>query len=125
MEGSVWLLEKNAYHGAASGCQIVLIETVEVGIGQSEMDIASLDDITLLVINEADMGRCSEAAQSDRVLETVAAENQGIEASLDRILALETEFCANDEFIQRRHEIRRLWTGAWNCSKNGCLGCFT
>ncbi|CAK8725425.1 AAA+ ATPase domain-containing protein [Candidatus Electrothrix laxa] len=121
---------------AASGCRVVLIETV--GIGQSEMDIASLADITvlvlapgfgdeiqamkagilevvdLLVINKADMpgagklrfdlGR--EAAQSDRVLETVAAENQGIEELLDRILALETEFRASDEFILRR---QRSW----------------
>ncbi|MCW5202218.1 methylmalonyl Co-A mutase-associated GTPase MeaB [Desulfobulbus sp. US1] len=119
---------------AASGCRVVLIETV--GIGQSEMDIASLADITvlvlapgfgdeiqamkagilevvdLLVINKADMPGASklrfdlgrEAAQSDRVLETTAAENQGIEELLDRILALETEFRKGEEFGQRRQQ---------------------
>ena len=129
---------------AASGCRVVLVETV--GIGQSEMDIASLADITvlvlapgfgdeiqamkagilevvdLLVINKADMpgagklrfdlGR--EAAQSDRVLETVAADNQGIEELLDRILALETEFRASEEFGQRRHRSLKQETLDWS-----------
>ncbi|CAK8717911.1 AAA+ ATPase domain-containing protein [Candidatus Electrothrix aarhusensis] len=119
---------------AASGCRVVLVETV--GIGQSEMDIASLADITilvlapgfgdeiqamkagilevvdLLVINKADMPGASklrfdlgrEAAESDRVLETVAAENQGIEDLLDRILALETEFREKGELRDRRQQ---------------------
>ncbi|MDU9051155.1 MAG: methylmalonyl Co-A mutase-associated GTPase MeaB [Candidatus Electrothrix sp. Rat3] len=129
---------------AASGCRVVLVETV--GIGQSEMDIASLADITvlvlapgfgdeiqamkagilevvdLLVINKADMPGASklrfdlgrEAAESDRVLETVAAENQGIENLLDRILALETAFRAGDEFTQRRQRSLKQETLDWS-----------
>ncbi|MCI5218741.1 MAG: methylmalonyl Co-A mutase-associated GTPase MeaB [Candidatus Electrothrix sp. LOE2] len=125
---------------AASGCRVILVETV--GIGQSEMDIASLADITvlvlapgfgdeiqamkagilevvdLLVINKADMPGASklrfdlgrEAAQSDRVLATVAAENQGIEDLLDRVLALEFELRASGEFVQRRRRSREKET---------------
>ncbi|WP_339136606.1 MAG: methylmalonyl Co-A mutase-associated GTPase MeaB [Candidatus Electrothrix sp. GW3-4] len=121
---------------AASGCRVVLIETV--GIGQSEMDIASLADITvlvlapgfgdeiqamkagilevvdLLVINKADMPGASklrfdlgrEAAESDRVLETVAAENKGIEELLAGILALEAAFRKDGRFRQRRQQSR-------------------
>ena len=128
---------------AASGCRVVLIETV--GIGQSEMDIASLADITvlvlapgfgdeiqamkagilevvdLLVINKADMPGASklrfdlgrETAQSDRVLETVAAGNQGIESLLDRILLLETEFRTSNEFVQRRQRSLKKETVDW------------
>ncbi|MGB5687187.1 MAG: hypothetical protein WBM35_15365, partial [Candidatus Electrothrix sp.] len=129
---------------AASGCRVVLVETV--GIGQSEMDIASLADITvlvlapgfgdeiqamkagilevvdLLVINKADMPGASklrfdlgrEAAQSDRVLETVAADNQGIEELLDRILALEAEFRTSEELVQRRHRSLKQETLDWS-----------
>ena len=117
---------------AASGCRVVLIETV--GIGQSEMDIASLADITLLVlapgfgddiqamkagilevvdllvINKADMAGARkllmdlgrEAAGSDRVLETVASERQGTEELLKRILAFETRLRQGVEFSRRR-----------------------
>ncbi|XCN73498.1 MAG: methylmalonyl Co-A mutase-associated GTPase MeaB [Candidatus Electrothrix aestuarii] len=121
---------------AASGCRVVLVETV--GIGQSEMDIASLADMTvlvlapgfgdeiqamkagilevvdLLVINKADMPGASklkfdlgrEAAESDRVLETVAAENKGIAELFDRILALETGFREDGKLTQRRQRSR-------------------
>lgn len=121
---------------AASGCRVVLVETV--GIGQSEMDIASLADITvlvlapgfgdeiqamkagilevvdLLVINKADMPGASklkfdlgrEAAESDRVLETVAAENKGIAELLDRLMALEAEFRESGKLTQRRQRSR-------------------
>ncbi|MCW5213482.1 methylmalonyl Co-A mutase-associated GTPase MeaB, partial [Desulfobulbus sp. TB] len=128
---------------AASGCRVILVETV--GIGQSEMDIASLADITLLVlapgfgdeiqamkagilevvdllvINKADMpgaqklffdlGR--EAAQSDRVLETVASERQGTEELLERILALETKMRQGTEFSRRRLRSLKKETVDW------------
>lgn len=129
---------------AASGCRIILIETV--GIGQSEMDIASLADITLLVlapgfgddiqamkagilevvdllvINKADMPGSRkllldlgrETANSDRVLETVASERQGTETLLERILAFETELRQEEEFKQRRQRSLNKETVDWS-----------
>uniref|UniRef100_UPI00405753C8 methylmalonyl Co-A mutase-associated GTPase MeaB n=1 Tax=Candidatus Electrothrix sp. TaxID=2170559 RepID=UPI00405753C8 len=129
---------------AASGCRVILIETV--GIGQSEMDIASLADITLLVlapgfgddiqamkagilevvdllvINKADMPGSRkllldlgrETANSDRVLETVASERQGTETLLERILAFETELRQEEEFKQRRQRSLNKETVDWS-----------
>ncbi len=129
---------------AASGCRVILIETV--GIGQSEMDIASLADITLLVlapgfgddiqamkagilevvdllvINKADMPGSRkllldlgrEAAGSDRVLETVASERQGTEDLLERILAFETRLRQGDELNQRRQRSLNKETVDWS-----------
>ncbi|RWX44325.1 ArgK protein [Candidatus Electrothrix aarhusensis] len=76
------------------------------------MKAGILEVVDLLVINKADMPGASklrfdlgrEAAESDRVLETVAAENQGIEDLLDRILALETEFREKGELRDRRQQ---------------------
>jgi len=128
---------------AGSGCRIILIETV--GIGQSEMGIVSLADITLmvlapgfgddiqamkagilevvdlLVINKADqpgaqkllldLGR--ETADSDRVLQTIASEHQGIELLLDRILALEEKLRQGEELQQRRLRSHAAETLDW------------
>jgi len=117
---------------AASGCRVILIETV--GIGQSEMDIVSLADITmmvlapgfgddiqamkagilevvdLLVINKADQPGAQkllldlgkEAANSDRVLQTIASEHQGIDQLLARVFTLETSLREQGELIKRR-----------------------
>jgi putative protein kinase ArgK-like GTPase of G3E family len=68
----------------------------------------------LLVINKADMPGASklkfdlgrEAAESDRVLETVAAENKGIAELLDRLMALEAEFRESGKLTQRRQRSR-------------------
>ena len=121
---------------AASGCRVILIETV--GIGQSEMDIVSLADLTLLVlapgfgddiqamkagilevvdllvINKADLPGAAklrldlgtEVAGSDRVLETIASEFSGTEQLLARILSLEKEFRQDGTFDQRRSQSR-------------------
>lgn len=129
---------------AASGCRVILVETV--GIGQSEMDIASLADITvlvlapgfgdeiqamkagilevvdLLVINKADMPGASklrfdlgrETARSDRVVETVASERQGTEELLERILALETKIRQGAEFSRRRQRSLKKETVDWS-----------
>jgi LAO/AO transport system kinase len=129
---------------AASGCRVILIETV--GIGQSEMDIASLADITLLVlapgfgddiqamkagilevvdllvINKADMPGARkllldlgrETASSDRVLETVASERQGTADLLERILAFEAELRQGAEFRQRRQRSLKKETVDWS-----------
>jgi LAO/AO transport system kinase len=128
---------------AASGCRVVLVETV--GIGQSEMDIASLADITLLVlapgfgddiqamkagilevvdllvINKADMPGArkllldlgKEAAGSDRVLETVASERQGTADLLERILAFETQLRQEEKLRQRRQHSLNKETVDW------------
>jgi LAO/AO transport system kinase len=128
---------------AASGCRVVLVETV--GIGQSEMDIASLADITLLVlapgfgddiqamkagilevvdllvINKADMPGArkllldlgKEAAGSDRVLETVASERQGTGGLLERILAFETRLRQEEKLRQRRQHSLNKETVDW------------
>ncbi len=129
---------------AASGCRVILIETV--GIGQSEMDIASLADITLLVlapgfgddiqamkagilevvdllvINKADMAGARkllfdlgrEATGSDRVLETVALERQGTADLLERILAFETRLRQGEELSQRRQRSLKKETVDWS-----------
>jgi LAO/AO transport system kinase len=86
------------------------------------MKAGILEVVDLLVINKADMPGASklrfdlggETAKSGRVLETVAAENQGIEALLDRILALETGFRASDEFTQRRQRSLKQETVDWS-----------
>ncbi|MBC8208994.1 MAG: methylmalonyl Co-A mutase-associated GTPase MeaB [Desulfobulbaceae bacterium] len=111
---------------AAAGCDVILIETV--GVGQSEMDIVRLADLTLmtlapgfgddiqamkagllevtdlLVANKADLpgseALCLEMSATfrdrsqrdgiDRVVRTVASQNQGIDTLMDRIEALNT-----------------------------------
>jgi LAO/AO transport system kinase len=128
---------------AASGCRVILIETV--GIGQSEMDIVSLADITmmvlapgfgddiqamkagilevvdLLVINKADQPGAQkllldlgkETANSDRVLQTIASEHQGVDLLLERIFALEESLRDQDELVKRRHRSHRSETLDW------------
>lgn len=128
---------------AASGCRVILIETV--GIGQSEMDIVSLADITimvlapgfgddiqamkagilevvdLLVINKADQPGAKklvldlgkEAAGSDRVLQTIASEHQGIDALYERILTLEQELRNREILAERRNRSRQKETMDW------------
>jgi LAO/AO transport system kinase len=128
---------------AASGCRVVLIETV--GIGQSEMDVVSLADITvmvlapgfgddiqamkagilevvdLLVINKADQPGAQkllldlgrETADSDRVLQTVASENRGTADLLDRILDLEQTLRGQDELTHRRERAQARETLDW------------
>jgi LAO/AO transport system kinase len=128
---------------AASGCRVMLIETV--GIGQSEMDIVSLADITmmvlapgfgddiqamkagilevvdLLVINKADQPGAQkllldlgkETANSDRVLQTIASEHQGVELLLARLFALESTFREQGELIWRRARSHRNETLDW------------
>ena len=128
---------------AASGCRVVLIETV--GIGQSEMDIVSLADITLmvlapgfgddiqamkagilevvdlLVINKADQPGAQklvldlgrETAESDRVLQTVATEGRGMEKVLDSLFALERQFRDQGTWHKRRSRSREKETLDW------------
>ncbi len=128
---------------AASGCRLILIETV--GIGQSEMDIVSMADITLmvlapgfgddiqamkagilevvdlLVINKADQPGAQklvldlgkEAAGSDRVLQTIASEHKGVSALLERILDMERGLREQGEFDQRRSRSREKETLDW------------
>ncbi len=129
---------------AASGCRVILIETV--GIGQSEMDIVSLADLTLLVlapgfgddiqamkagilevvdllvINKADLPGAdrlrldmgSEAAGSDRVLQTIASEYTGTEKLLARILEMEDEYRQSGELSKRRNRSRIRETCDWS-----------
>ncbi len=117
---------------AASGCRIIFIETV--GVGQSEMDVAFLADISvmvlapgfgddiqamkagilevvdLLVINKADQPGAkkllldlgTETANSDRLLQTVASEQQGTAELLTRILSMEEVFRKDSKFMARR-----------------------
>ena len=128
---------------AASGCRIILIETV--GIGQSEMDIVSLADITLmvlapgfgddiqamkagilevvdlLVINKADQPGAQklrldlgrETADSGRVLQTIATKHQGIAPLLDKILDLEKILRQEGELQKRRLRSRSVETLDW------------
>ncbi len=128
---------------AASGCRVILIETV--GIGQSEMDIVSLADITLivlapgfgddiqamkagilevvdlLVINKADQPGAQkllldlgkETAGSDRVLQTIASEQKGIEELLQRILHMEQELRQSQSLSRRRIRSYELETLDW------------
>ena len=129
---------------AASGCRIILIETV--GIGQSEMDIVSLADITLmvlapgfgddiqamkagilevvdlLVINKADQPGAqkllldlrSETANSDRVLQTIASEHKGTVELLERILEMEKELRQSLNFSKRRNRSHEMETLDWS-----------
>ncbi len=128
---------------AASGCRLVLIETV--GIGQSEMDIATLADITmmvlapgfgddiqamkagilevvdLLVVNKADQPGAQkllldlgrEATSSGRVLQTVAREDQGIIRLLDAIFALEQQLRQDNTLQIRRQQARQREALDW------------
>ena len=128
---------------AASGCRVILIETV--GIGQSEMDIVSLADITmmvlapgfgddiqamkagilevvdLLVINKADQPGAQkllldlgkETANSDRVLQTIASEHQGVDELLARVFALEEVLREQGELMKRRERSHRHETLDW------------
>jgi LAO/AO transport system kinase len=129
---------------AASGCRVILIETV--GVGQSEMDIASLADITvlvlapgfgddiqamkagilevvdLLVINKADMPGAQkllldlgrELRGSDRMLQTCASEKQGTVELLGRILALEKTLRQGKSFNKRRQRSLNKETLDWS-----------
>ena len=128
---------------AASGCRVILIETV--GIGQSEMDIAAMADITLmvlapgfgddiqamkagilevvdvLVINKADQPGAQkllldlgkEAASSERVVQTIASEHKGVEQLLELVFSLETTFKQQGEQQKRRERSRRKETLDW------------
>ena len=129
---------------AASGCRVILIETV--GIGQSEMDIVSLADITLmvlapgfgddiqamkagilevvdlLVINKADQPGAQKllldlgkeaAANSDRVLQTVASENRGVADLLNRVLEMERDFRKNGRLRKERNRSHEMETLDW------------
>jgi len=128
---------------AASGCRVILIETV--GIGQSEMDIAAMADITLmvlapgfgddiqamkagilevvdvLVINKADQPGAQkllldlgkEAASSERVVQTIASEHKGVEQLLELVFSLETTFRQQGEQQKRRERSRRKETLDW------------
>ena len=129
---------------AASGCRVILIETV--GIGQSEMDVVSLADITLmvlapgfgddiqamkagilevvdlLVINKADQPGAQKllldlgkeaAANSDRVLQTIASEHKGTAELLERILQLEQELRLSANLIKRRNRSYEMETLDW------------
>lgn len=129
---------------AASGCRVILIETV--GVGQSEMDIASLADITvlvlapgfgddiqamkagilevvdLLVINKADMPGAQkllldlggELRNSDRMLQVCASEKQGTVELLERILALEKTLRQGKAFNKRRQRSLNKETLDWS-----------
>ncbi len=128
---------------AASGCRVILIETV--GIGQSEMDIAAMADITLmvlapgfgddiqamkagilevvdvLVINKADQPGAQkllldlgkEAASSERVVQTIASEHKGVAQLLELVFSLETTFKQQGEQQKRREQSRRKETLDW------------
>jgi LAO/AO transport system kinase len=128
---------------AASGCRVILIETV--GIGQSEMDIVSLADISimvlapgfgddiqamkagilevvdLLVINKSDqagarkllMDLGKEAAGSGRVLQTIASEHKGTAELLDRILELEQSLRRGEELAEKRSNAHARETLDW------------
>ena len=129
---------------AASGCRVILIETV--GIGQSEMDVVSLADITLMVlapgfgddiqamkagileavdlmvINKADQPGAQKllldlgkeaAANSDRVLQTIASEHKGTSELLERILQLEQELRLSANLIKRRNRSYEMETLDW------------
>ena len=128
---------------AASGCRVILIETV--GIGQSEMDIVSLADITLmvlapgfgddiqamkagilevvdlLVINKADhpgaqkllLDLGKETAGSDRVLQTIASEQKGVAELLQRILDMEQDLRQSQNLSKRRLRSHELETLDW------------
>ncbi|MCI5115098.1 MAG: methylmalonyl Co-A mutase-associated GTPase MeaB [Candidatus Electrothrix sp. AX1] len=129
---------------AASGCRVILVETV--GIGQSEMDIASLADITvlvlapgfgdeiqamkagilevvdLLVINKADMPGAQKLLfdlgkglrASDQVLQTCASEKQGTADLLTRLLSLEKMLRQEQKLQQRRLCSLRQETVDWS-----------
>ena len=132
---------------AASGCRKIIIETV--GVGQTEMDIIRLADMTLmvlapgfgddiqamkagilevadlLVINKADLAGADKLTmdlgtvfssvedRENRLLKTVATENQGLEKLLERILLLEENYRQNNILSQRRQHSFTLETIDW------------
>ena len=132
---------------AASGCQTIIIETV--GIGQSEMDIIRLADITamvlapgfgdeiqamkagilevadLIVVNKADhpgaqklmldLGTVftSSEDKNNRLLQTIASEEQGLDLLLAATNRLEEQFRQNRTLEKRRRESFALETMDW------------
>lgn len=132
---------------AASGCRTVIIETV--GIGQSEMDIIRLADITamilapgfgddiqamkagilevadLIVVNKADhpgaqklmldLGTVftSREDKENRLLQTIASEEQGVEDLLTALHRLEEQYRSNRTLEKRRDESFALETMDW------------
>ncbi len=132
---------------AASGCRTIIIETV--GVGQSEMDIIRLADITLMVlapgfgddiqamkagilevadlivVNKSDhpgarklmldLGTVftSSADRENRLLQTTASENFGIDRLLAAIRTREEEYRAGGIIAQRREQSFGLETMDW------------
>lgn len=132
---------------AASGCQTVIIETV--GIGQSEMDIIRLADITamvlapgfgddiqamkagilevadLIVVNKADQPGAqklmldlgsvfkSREDKNNRLLQTIANEEKGIDDLLTAIHKLEELYRTDHTLSKRRKESFALETMDW------------
>ena len=132
---------------AASGCTTVLLETV--GVGQSEMDIVRLADLTvmvlapgfgdeiqamkagilevadLIVVNKADQpgsqklvldlaavfARAEEREQ--RLLQTVASEDQGIAELLARISQVAEQYRRDGTLRQKREQAFILETLDW------------
>lgn len=132
---------------AASGCHTVLIETV--GIGQSEMDIIRLADLSimvlspgfgddiqamkagilevadLIVVNKADrpeaeklgidLGAVFHNAEEKnfRLLRTVAREDKGIDALVQRLQDLENRYRQDGTLQKRRRKSSALETLDW------------
>ncbi|MBU0947020.1 MAG: methylmalonyl Co-A mutase-associated GTPase MeaB [Proteobacteria bacterium] len=134
---------------AAAGCQIIIIETV--GVGQSEMDIVRLADITLmvlapgfgddiqamkagllevadlLIINKSDLpgaeALCMEMEQIFRdkqekdgilrVVQTIAAQHQGIDQLLATLNALAFHLKSTGIQEERRHKALNAETLDW------------
>jgi LAO/AO transport system kinase len=85
------------------------------------MKAGILEVVDLLVINKADQPGArklmldlgKETADSDRVLQTVASEHQGIETLQERIFALEQELRSEGTFNERRRKSREKETMDW------------
>jgi LAO/AO transport system kinase len=132
---------------AASGCETVIIETV--GIGQSEMDIIRLADISvmvlapgfgddiqamkagvlevadLIVVNKADRPGAEKllvdlgevftdpADKQQRLLQTTATENKGVDELLLRLQKMEQQFRRDGTLNEKRKKSYSLETLDW------------
>ncbi|GAB4334110.1 MAG: methylmalonyl Co-A mutase-associated GTPase MeaB [Desulfobulbaceae bacterium] len=132
---------------AAGGCRTVIIETV--GVGQTEMDIIGLADLTvmvlapgfgddiqamkagilevadLIVINKADRPEAEKLAldlgtvfsdetqREERLLRTVASQQQGLDLLLARIMSLEERLRGDQTLLERRHRAFAAETMDW------------
>lgn len=132
---------------AASGCRTIIIETV--GVGQSEMDIIRLADISIMVlapgfgddiqamkagilevadfivVNKADqpgaekllleLGTVFQSTEekNERLLQTIATENSGLDDLVQRVQDMEQQHRGNNTLQKKRRRAAALETLDW------------